>query len=185
MAYSRKQVSSLSNFMDVPEMLEKRMKFINRWIKRAKSYAPAHVADAIYLEGVKKEKGKITVTVGIDPSRQDPKHQDARAYEYGSGTKARRGALSPNQAPIKEGKKQPITITAKNGPYLIFYWKEMKRWVSTPQVSHPGVAPKPQGGYLATARKEVMNELKKELGRVAARAILTDAKMLVQGASRR
>lgn len=144
----------------------------------AKSFAPNHVEPAISSKVETKQDGtyiiRITANRNIAP--------DARAQEFGSGLRARRG--------IK--KKYPIR--PKNKKFLAFQWDiaEMEAGaeigggfsrfaflpdgrVLLPSVMHPGIQAANSGkGYIAPAMKELRKKAKAELTKEIRDAIVGD-----------
>lgn len=134
----------------------------------AKSYAPKHVQPAISSHVEEKEDGqfliRITASRAIAP--------DARAQEFGSGLRARRGAKH----------KYPI----QGHPFLVFEWdvatQNPDKFVMTEdgrvvlaQVMHPGIQAANGGkGYIAPAMKELRKRAKKELSEEIRQAIIGD-----------
>ena len=96
---------------------------------------------------------------------------DARAQEYGSGLRARRGP------------KQKYPIKPNGHPFLAFHWEvatsnpEQFRMlddgrVLLPQVMHPGIPPVNNGkGYIRPAQIEIRKRIKKELNQEIPNAI--------------
>ena len=139
-----------------------------RVLQRSQSLAPsAHVRSAISVEQVgDSSSGAVSVVLKAD-RRIAP---DARAYEYGSGEKARRSEVSPHQL----GSKQKILIEAKNGLFLSFKVKTEKgmEWIHPTSALHPGVDAANNGeGYLRKAVKDTNAANRKEASSGAANAV--------------
>lgn len=142
----------------------------------ARSLAPSHIRPAIKSKVEEKGEGSFIIRITAD-RRIAP---DARAWEFGSGLKARRG--------IK--KKYPIK--PKGHPYLAFHWdiattSEMERGspgkfrflpdgrVYFPQVNHPGIKAANNGqGYIHPAMNELRRRGRAELNKETRDAILGD-----------
>lgn len=137
-------------------------------VRRAKKYAPTkRIQSAIFYRRERKGQN-VSISVGVNLSEAP----EGRAYEYGSGLRARRSAQSPHQvAPFG-----PINIVPVNKPHLMFYWEAVGKVVALNSVNHPGVEAKPSAdeGYLAKARREVKDERKAELSHAMAQAMLKD-----------
>ena len=138
--------------------------------KLARSYAPSHVRPAIssHVE----EKGEGTFIIRITADRKIA--PDARAQEYGSGLRARRGA------------KKKYPIVPKEKKLLAFYWEVAS---ANPQyfqflpdgrvvfssVQHPGIEAANEGkGYIAPAVNELRKRGRQELTKEVKAAILDD-----------
>lgn len=125
----------------------------------ARSYAPAHIRDAISSKT--EEKGEGTFIIRITADRRIA--PDARAWEYGSGLKARRGT------------KQKYDINGK--PKLVFMGTNdfVGKLIITPTVHHPGIQAANGGkGYIAPAVKELRVKGRQELVTEVRQAILSD-----------
>lgn len=138
--------------------------------KLAKSYAPNHIRPAISSHIEEKGEGtfiiRITADRGIAP--------DARAQEYGSGLRARRGV------------KKKYLILPKTKNVLAFHWevadRESEHFVFLPDgrvslafVRHPGIEAANAGkGYIAPAVNELRKRGRKELSQAVREAILDD-----------
>jgi hypothetical protein len=135
----------------------------------AKSYAPDHVRPAISSH-VEEREGqfliRITADRGIAP--------DARAQEYGSGLRAKRGP------------KVKYPILPKTKKMLAFHWEVANAnpeyfdflpdgRVMLRAVMHPGIQAANAGkGYIAPAVRELKKRGKKELTEEIRLAILDD-----------
>lgn len=146
--------------------------------KLAKSYAPNHIRPAIssHIE----EKGEGTFIIRITADRYQPLEprrtipNDARAQEYGSGLRARRGV------------KKKYLILPKTKNVLAFHWevadRESEHFVFLPDgrvslafVRHPGIEAANAGkGYIAPAVNELRKRGRKELSQAVREAILDD-----------
>lgn len=137
---------------------------------RAKAYAPNHVKNAISSRSEEVGDGTYIIRTIAD-RRIAP---DARAQEYGSGLRARRGA------------KRKYIIKPKIKKLLAFYWEVAN---SNPQnftfapdgrvtfhsVMHPGIQAANGGkGYIGPAAKDIRKRLKESLKRGGADAIQAD-----------
>lgn len=159
--------------------------------KLAKAFAPNHLRPFIRSRvEVKEDKTFIIRTTVNRNERPLEKYgsADARAQEYGSGLRARRGAK----------KKYPIK-PKKGHPYIAFYWEVATRSemeaggpgkfkflpdgrVYFPQVNHPGIKAANQGkGYIAPAIKELKRRAKDELKSDIKQAILGDLRQSFGG----
>lgn len=115
----------------------------------AKSLAPAHVRPAISSK-VEEKDGKFIIRTTASKKLVP----DARAQEYGSGLRARRGP------------KQKYLIHPKQSPFLEFEGtNEFAGWlIRTKEVKHPGIRAANDGkGYIGPAQKEIRKKLKAEL----------------------
>jgi hypothetical protein len=144
--------------------------------KLAKALAPNHVRPAIKSRVETKDEGRYVIRITAD-RRLAP---DARAQEFGSGLRARRG------------KKSKYIIKPKNKKLLAFYWEvatvsEMERGapgkftfapdgrVTFHSVMHPGIQAANNGqGYIAPAMKELRRKARAELSKDIKDAILGD-----------
>lgn len=137
----------------------------------AKAFAPAHVKGAISSKVEEKDEG--TFIIRTTASRRIA--PDARAQEYGSGLKARRGL------------KKKYTIRPKpGGKALAFPWEvannEPERFsflpdgrVVLPSVQHPGIQAANNGkGYIAPAANEIRKRGREQLSKEIRDAILGD-----------
>jgi len=142
----------------------------------AKSFAPNHVKSAIKSKVEEKGEGNFVIRITAD-RRIAP---DARAQEYGSGLRARRGT------------KKKYIIKPKNKKLLAFYWdvatvSNMEGGrpgkftfasdgrVTFHSVMHPGIKAANNGqGYIAPAMKELRKKAKKELSQDIRNAIIGD-----------
>jgi hypothetical protein len=134
----------------------------------AKSFAPNHVKPAIESHVEEKDNGTFIIRITADRRRVP----DARAQEFGSGLRARRGTK----------KKYPIV----GKPFLVFRWdvatanpekfhmtKDGK--VVIHQVQHPGIQAANEGkGYIAPAMRELRKRAKAELSKEIRDAIVGD-----------
>ena len=158
--------------------------------KLAKSFAPNHLRPFIRSRvEIKDDKTFIIRTTVNRNERPLEKYgsADARAQEYGSGLRARRGA------------KKKYPIKPKNKKILAFYWEvatrsEMEagkpgKFMFAPdgrvlmhQVNHPGIHAANQGkGYIAPAIKELKQRAKNELKSDIRQAILGDLRQSFGG----
>jgi len=136
----------------------------------AKSFAPAHVRPAIssHVE----QKGDDTFIIRVRADRKIA--PDARAQEFGSGLRARRGP------------KRKYPIFPKTKKILAFHWEvadvNPERFsilpdgrVMLPYVQHPGIkAANNNKGYIAPAMIELRKKAKAELNKDIREAILGD-----------
>lgn len=150
----------------------------------AKNFAPSHLKPYIHSRVEDKKDGEFIIRTYVNRN-ENPQEKygsaDARAQEYGSGLRARRG------------KKEKYPIKPKPGhPYVAFYWEVATRSemeagspgkfkflpdgrVYFPQVNHPGIKAANNGqGYIAPAVKELKLRAKKELTKDIRDAILGD-----------
>lgn len=134
----------------------------------ARSFAPNHLKNFIHSKTNEPREGVFTIRTYVDdknPTR--PGHpnygtSDARAQEFGSGLRAKRGA------------KEKYTITPKNSPFLEFLGtNEFDGWlIRTQKVEHPGIKAANQGkGYIHPAAQEVRKLMKKDLKKTGREAI--------------
>lgn len=127
----------------------------------AKSYAPSHIQKAISSKTEEKSDGTYIIRITAD-RRIAP---DARAWEYGSGLKARRGS------------KGYINIDPKTKPFLVF--AGTNDWsgqiIRTSHVNHPGIMAANGGqGYIAPAVNELRKRARTELDADVRNAIASD-----------
>lgn len=152
--------------------------------KLAKAFAPNHLRPFIRSRvEIKEDKTFIIRTTVNRNERPLEKYgsADARAQEYGSGLRARRGAK----------KKYPIRPKTKK--VLAFHWEVAD---ANPQnfkftsdgrvmlgsVQHPGIQAANQGkGYIAPAIKELKQRAKNELKADIRQAILGDLRQSFGG----
>ncbi len=131
----------------------------------AKSLAPNHIKPVIHSKVEERGEGTFIIRTTAD-RRLAP---DARAWEYGSGLKSRRGA------------KKKYIIKPKTKKLLAFYWdvatiSEMEfgrpgKFTFAPDgrvtfhsVMHPGIQAANQGkGYIAPAAVEIRKRMKAKL----------------------
>lgn len=118
------------------------------------------------------QKGDGTFIIRITADRKIA--PDARAWEYGSGIHARRGA------------KKKYPILPKKGKLLAFHWEvadaNPERFSFLPDgrvllasVQHPGIEAANSGqGYIRPAMKELRRRAKAELSDDVRRAIMAD-----------
>lgn len=139
----------------------------------AKAFAPNHLKQ--YIRSRVEESGTkfiIRTTVNRFAS---PKEKygtlDARAQEYGSGLRARRGP------------KATYPIVPKNKKVLAFFWEKADDAipklpdgrVMLGKVNHPGIHAANNGqGYIAPAMKELRKRARTELSKDIRQAILGD-----------
>lgn len=140
--------------------------------KLAKGFAPNHLKPYISSHVEAKEDGtyriRITANRGANPT--GPGHpnygsSDARAQEFGSGLRARRGP------------KQKYLIHPKNAKFLEFEGtNQFEGWIiRTMEVKHPGIKAANQGkGYLAPAMNEIRKRARAELTKEIRDAIVGD-----------
>lgn len=136
----------------------------------ARAYAPDHVRPAISSRTEAKEDG--TYIIRVTASRKIA--PDARAQEYGSGLRARRGA------------KQKYPILPRKGKYLAFHWEVANQnpdrfsflddgRVILPKVMHPGIKAANDGkGYIGPAMKDLRKRARRELDLDIRSAIMGD-----------
>lgn len=136
----------------------------------AKSFAPAHVQPAIKSKVEDGKDGKYIIRITAD-RRIAP---DARAQEFGSGLRARRGI------------KAKYPIRPKNKKFLAFNWEvanaNPENFTFIPdgrvifsQVMHPGIEAANDGiGYIGPAMKELRKRAKAELTKDVRDAIMGD-----------
>ena len=136
----------------------------------ARSLAPSHVRPAIHSKVETKDDGTFIIRTTADRKIAP----DARAWEFGSGIHARRGA------------KKTYPIRPKNKGVLAFNWEianaNPERFTFAPDgrvllfsVNHPGIEAANGGkGYIAPAMKEVRRRGKAELSKDIRDAILGD-----------
>ena len=136
--------------------------------KLAKSYAPNHLKEYIQSHVEDKDDGTFIIRTSINRfANPQPNYGtlDARAQEYGSGLRARRGT------------KQKYLIRQKTAPFLEFQGtNEFDGWlIRTMEVKHPGIQAANEGqGYIGPAQKEVRQKLKAQLGKEVRDAIVGD-----------
>lgn len=150
-------------------LLAKARSWAGQLTSLARSYAPKHVRPAISSH-VESEGGRYIIRITANRGTA----QDARAQEYGSGLRARRGAK----------KKYPIVPREKK--FLAFHWEVANREpegfsflpdgrVVLPSVQHPGIQAANEGkGYIAPAVNELRKRGRKELSQEVREAILED-----------
>jgi len=147
----------------------------------AKSFAPDHIKP--YISSKVEDKGDGTFIIRTTADRfanpTGPGHpnygsSDARAQEFGSGLRARRGT------------KQKYPILPKNKKVLAFDWDvanaNPERFVFAPDgrvllpsVQHPGIQAANAGkGYIAPAMKELRKRAKADLSLEIRNAIVGD-----------
>lgn len=143
----------------------------------AKAFAPAHLRPYIHSRVENKGEGEVIIRTTVNRG-ENPLEKygsaDARAQEYGSGLRARRGP------------KQKYPIRPKNKKLLAFYWEVANQnpteftfapdgRVLLPSVNHPGIKAANEGqGYIGPAQKEIRKRGKKELKADIKQAILGD-----------
>lgn len=155
--------------------------------KLARMYAPDHLRPYIHTN-VEESKGQdqFILRLGINP-RANPQEKggtlDARAQEYGSGLRARRG--SKTKYPITPKTRKILAFqwdVADNNPEYFSFLPDGR--VILPKVMHPGIEAANEGkGYLAPAIKalKIRQELKKEIDD----AISFDIRTSFSGAKKR
>lgn len=146
--------------------------------KLAKAFAPNHLRPYIHSRvEVKEDKTFIIRTTVNRKENPLPKYgsMDARAQEYGSGLKARRGTKAKYPIRPKPGNK-----------VLAFHWEVANQnpeqfsflpdgRVMLPSVMHPGIQAANQGkGYIGPAQAEIRKRGKAELKNDIRTAILGD-----------
>lgn len=136
----------------------------------AKSLAPSHVKPAIRSKVEEKGEGRFVIRITADRKIAP----DARAQEYGSGLRARRGP------------KKKYTIKPKTKKVLAFHWEVANAQpdkfvfapdgrVILPSVQHPGIQAANSGkGYIAPAMRELRKKARAELSKDIRDAILGD-----------
>lgn len=136
----------------------------------AKALAPNHVKPAISSHVEAKEDGTFLIRTTADRSVAP----DARAQEYGSGLRARRGP------------KKKYPILPKNRKLLAFNWEVANNnpdkfsflpdgRVILASVEHPGIQAANNGkGYIAPAQVQLRKDARKELDEDIREAILAD-----------
>lgn len=132
--------------------------------KLAKEFAPNHLKDNISSKS--EERGEGTYIIRTTASAPD-----ARAQEFGSGLRARRGP------------KAKYPIRPKGHHFLAFYWDVATQnpdsfrmlddgRVLLPGVMHPGIPPFNGGkGYIRPAQIAIRKRIKKELNQEIPNAI--------------
>lgn len=136
----------------------------------AKAYAPSHLKPYIHSKVEEPELGRFIIRTMVDRNANpQPSYGslDARAQEYGSGLRARRGA------------KKKYIIQPKTAPFLEFLGtNEFDGWlIRTSQVKHPGIRAANNGkGYIAPAANEIRKRGRAELSRDVRESILGDAR---------
>lgn len=139
----------------------------------AKSFAPNHLK-AHVRSRVEEQGTKIIIRTSVNRFAS-PKEKygtlDARAQEYGSGLRARRGT------------KAKYPIVPKDKKILAFFWEKADDSIPrTPdgrvmlrKVNHPGIPAANAGqGYIGPAVKELRKRARVELGKDIRQAILGD-----------
>lgn len=151
--------------------------------KLAKSFAPNHLRPYISSRVEQKETGFVIRIMADRNANPIEKYgsADARAQEFGSGLKARRGA------------KKKYLIKPKNKKVLAFPWAvadanpERFKFTSDGRVMlgsvmHPGIQAANNGkGYIAPAMKELKKRGKAELKNDIRQAILGDLRQSFGG----
>ena len=149
--------------------------------KIAKELAPNHVKGAISSHVEDKEDG--TFRIKIYANRKIA--PDARAQEYGSGLRARRGA------------KKKYPIYPKKGKLLAFNWEVANAnpenfsflpdgRVLLSKVEHPGIQATNDGkGYIGPAMKELRKRARKSLSKEVRDAILSDLRTAFEAFERK
>lgn len=156
----------------------------------AKSFAPNHLQPYIQSHVEQKDSEFIirtTVSRNANPAEKYGS-ADARAQEYGSGLKARRGA------------KRKYPINPKNKKVLAFYWEKATASkmagddksgkftflpdgrVAFGMVNHPGIQAANNGqGYIAPAIKVLRLRAKQELSSDVRQVIMGDLRQSFGG----
>lgn len=141
--------------------------------KLARSFAPDHIRSAISSTTESKDNGTFIIRITAD-RRVAP---DARAWEYGSGIRARRGS------------KQKYPITPKTRKFLAFHWEVADQnpenftflddgRVLLPSVMHPGIQAANNGqGYIGPAMKALKQKARAELNQDIRNAIVSDLRV--------
>lgn len=111
------------------------------------------IRSAVSVGAVKQHGSGLSITVSVDMNIAP----EAAAYEWGSGIHATLGPAA--EYPIR----------ARNVPNLVFFWERMGRWFVGPQVSHPGVRPKP---YIQPAVDKNLEAAQEALGNAAIGVII-------------
>lgn len=143
----------------------------------AQEYAPVHIRPYIHSRTEESEDGSIIIRTTVNRN-ENPLEKygsaDARAQEYGSGLRARRGP------------KQKYPILPKNKKVLAFHWDVADNnpeqfnfaadgRVLLKSVQHPGIEAVNDGkGYIGPAQAEIRKRAKAELGIDLRNAILGD-----------
>ena len=144
----------------------------------ARSFAPNHLKPYIHSKVEEKGDGNFIIRITADrfanptgPGHPNYGSSDARAQEFGSGLRARRGAK----------KKYPI----QGHPFLVFPWDVATQnpdqftmhegKVVLAQVMHPGIEAANSGkGYIAPAMNELRKHARAELSKDIKEAIVGD-----------
>lgn len=138
--------------------------------KLAKSFAPKHVEPAISSKVEAKDNGTYIIRITAD-RRKAP---DARAQEFGSGLRARRGP------------KKKYPIKPKEKKFLVFHWEvadaDPENFSFLPDgrvmlssVMHPGINAANGGkGYIGPAMRELRKRARQDLDEAVREAILGD-----------
>lgn len=145
--------------------------------KRAKSYAPAHIRDAISSHVEDVSEGRIIIRTVADGR----KHKDVRAWEYGSGIHAKKGAKKRYPIRPKPGKKFLAFNweVANANPESFTFVKDVggspsDNRVLLPQVMHPGIQAANNGqGYIGPVQREIRPKLKEAIKEATGDAIRT------------
>ncbi len=143
----------------------------------AKGFAPNHLKAHIRSKVETKDNGTFIIRTTVDRSANSlPKYgtADARAQEFGSGLRARRGP------------KAKYPIYPKNKKVLAFHWEvatsNPENFKFTPDgkvllgsVQHPGIHAANAGkGYIGPAQNEIRKRGRAELDKDIRQAILGD-----------
>ena len=137
----------------------------------AKTFAPDHLKAFIHSSATEPTPGTIVIRTRVNNSNPTgPGHpnygtSDARAQEFGSGLRARRGA------------KGKYLIVPKNSPFLEFEGtNQFDGWlIRTKVVHHPGIQAANAGkGYIAPAFNEIRKRGRADLTKDIREAILGD-----------
>lgn len=150
----------------------------------AKAFAPNHLRPFIHSHVETKDDGRFVIRISVNRNERPLEKYgsaDARAQEYGSGLRARRGA------------KRKYPIVPKDKKVLAFHWEvadsNPQNFKFTPNgkvllgsVQHPGIQAANQGkGYIAPAMKELKKRGKAELKDDVRQAILGDLRQSFGG----
>lgn len=169
-------------------LLRKARAWAGQLTQKAKAYAPAHIRP--YISSHVEEKGNAQFIIRVVADRfADPQEKygslDARAQEYGSGLRARRGT------------KAKYPILPKNRRFLAFHWEVADNnpeefsflpdgRVLLHSVMHPGIQAANEGrGYIGPAVKDLKAVARQELDVEIRKAITGDIRASFGNARRR